>query len=395
MPATSLKLVCRAGLTLLVSAILAAAGQTASIAADVSIELTGTSSVVYDPYDPAHGACTPIDVPDMPARAFRNASGGVTMFALHYVNRALRGPDADHVVIDCHVVLDSPLDADPAKYADWYWLTSTWTRDGTHVSAVVHQEYHADAHGRCAFKTMLECWYNTLLAFHSDDGGVNFTKSRPVVVASSPFTQDVDQGRHRGFFQPSNMFSDGTFVYVMAATTGWPGQDAGTCLFRTTNPADSSLWRAYDGHRFSIRYSDPYRTKAAPRPCQKIEPFSYAVGGVVRHEASKTWIAVFEAPAVGPFPVSGFYYATSKDLLHWSYAKILLATPTVGTDLCKAVPAVADYPSILDSQSPSRNFDVIGDHPMLYYTRIEVANCQLGARKLVRRPIELTLGDPR
>ena len=355
-------------------------------AQDLTLAFAGDPKVVYDPLV---NACTKIDTPDMNARAFRDASGTITMFALHFVNRPLRGPSLDRLKSDCHVSLDSPLDPDPAHFADRFYLAATWTRDGRDVSALVHEEYHADQHKRCAFATDLACWYNTILAFRSTDGGESFAKASPTVVAAAPFKQDVEQGRHRGFFEPSNMFSDGRYVYVFVSTTGWTGQAAGSCLLRTSDPRDPSLWRAYDGNGFTIRYADPYKHSLDPKPCQVIQPFAYAVGSVVRHEPSKRWLAIFQAVG-GQFPVEGFYTSTSRDLIHWEPPRLLVAGRTLFGDWCKAGDTMLiNYPSLLDPASKSRNFDTIGDHPLLFYTSMHARDCQTDARVLLRQPVDV------
>ena len=235
----------------------------------LSVTLSGRPVVVYSS---ARDACAPVDVPDINPRAFRDADGHVRMFALHFVNRALRGPDLTHLKIDCDVALESPMDPDPSHYADRNYVAATWTRDGREVSALVHHEYHADDHGRCGGGEGLRCWYNTILAYRSRDGGGSFARTAPSVVAAAPFRQDVDQTRHRGFFNPSNIVADGGYQYVFASTTGWSGQAFGNCLFRTSDPAKPALWRAFDGTGFTIRYDDPYRRDAQPRPCATIAP---------------------------------------------------------------------------------------------------------------------------
>ena len=119
---------------------------------------------------PADG-CTPDDVPDAPVRAFRDAGGGVTLFGLHYDNRALKGPDLAHLKIDCHVVYASHGDADPAAYDDRSWIAATWTADGRTVSALIHHEYQANEHpGRCRFPAYMQCWFNTVLEARSKIG---------------------------------------------------------------------------------------------------------------------------------------------------------------------------------------------------------------------------------
>ena len=364
----------------------------AARADELVASLAGTAATVYDP---AQG-CSGIDEPDMNPRAFRDADGHAVMFALHYVAHPLRGPDLDHLVIDCRSALDSPLDPEPSHFADRLYVASTWTRDGAHVGALIHEEYHADEHDRCAGKDSLACWYNTVLGFHSGDGGARFERSRPLVVAAAPFTQDVGQGRHRGFFEPSNMFGDGRFVYAFVSTTGWDGQDAGSCLFRTDDPTRSDRWRAYDGRAFATRYADPYRSTWLPQPCAVIAPFAFAVNSVVRHAPSGLWLAVLQASAgSGAFPVDGFYYASSRDLLHWSPARLLLAGRTLYSNRCGAgAPQGGDlvnYPAVLDPASASRNFDAVGPSPFLYFVAMEARGCGTGHRLLLRRPLAITV----
>lgn len=355
-------------------------------AADVTLTMTGDNAVLYDS---VRDACAPIDVPDINPRAYRDAHGQVVMFALHFVNRALRGPDLTHLKIDCRVALDSAFDADPARYDDRRYIAATWTADGTAVSALIHEEYHADLHKTCRVADSLGCWFNTVLAFHSGDGGASFTPASPLVVASAPFRQDVEQGRHRGFFNPSNMVSDGRYTYAFISTTGWDGQAPGNCLFRTANPADSGSWRAYDGTHFSVRFANPYLSRARPKPCRSIAPFLFPVGAVVRDARHNLWVAVFQAAQGGPYPLEGFYYATARDLLHWSAPRLLMAGRTAYSDLCKVGPSIINYPSILDPGSTSRNFDTIGDHPLLFFDIIAVKDCQTMQRLLVYRPLHL------
>ena len=334
--------------------------------------------------------CAPIDIPDVNPRAFHASDGTVAMFALHYVNRALRGPDLSHLKIDCDVALDSGFDLDPAHYNDRRYLAATWTDDGQRVAALAHQEYHADEHGRCSVATTLGCWFNSIIAFSSRDGGHSFAMDRPAVVASAPFPQNEQQGRHRGFFNPSNIFSDGQYEYVFAATTGWDGQPYGACLFRASNPFDSADWRAWDGAQFSIRYADPYVDKSRPKPCAPIAPFGLPVGSVTRSNNGR-WLAVWVAAGgAGAEPIAGIYSATSGDVLHWSAPKLLLAGKVILDPGCGG-DALA-YPSILDEAKGGRNFDHMGDAPWLYYTSISMNGCETGARALTRRRLAITSG---
>ncbi len=355
------------------------------------VTLTSPPEVVFAA--PRDG-CDPDDVPDAPVRAYRDAAGEIVMFGLHYDNRALKGPSFGNLRIDCHIVYPSHGDPDPAHYDDRSWIAATWTGDGRRVSALIHHEYQANAHpGRCRFPDYMQCWFNTVLEVGSIDGGDDF--NRPAaVVASAPFRQDQDQGRHRGFFNPSNIVADGPYYYFMASTTGWTDGDqaGGVCLFRSDRPQDPGSWRAWDGQAFRVRYADPYRARLQAAPCVVISPFPAPVGSIVRVEPSGLWLAAFQAKAdAGVFPVSGFYTATSRDLLHWSEPRLLVPGPTLYDDACTAGGPLISYPVLLDPSSPSRNFDRTGSSADLYYDVLITEGCIItGHRTLVRRRVTIS-----
>ena len=357
----------------------------------LSVTLSSPPDVVFAA--PREG-CDPDDVPDAPVRAYRDAAGGIVMFGLHYDNRAMKGPSFGNLKIDCHIVYPSHGDPDPARYDDRSWIAATWTADGRAVSALVHHEYQANAHpGRCRFPDYMQCWFNTVLEVSSTDGGDDF--ERPAgVVASAPFRQDQGQGRHRGFFNPSNIVSGGRYSYFMASTTGWTDGDqaGGVCLFRSDRPQDPGSWRAWDGQAYRIRYADPYRASPRPAPCAVISPFPAPVGSIVRVEPSGLWLAAFQAKAdAGAFPVSGFYTATSRDLLHWSDPRLLMPGPTLYDDACTAGGPLISYPVLLDPSSASRNFDHSGTKPDLYYDVLVTEGCTItGRRSLVRRGVTIS-----
>ncbi|WP_019905390.1 hypothetical protein [Methylobacterium sp. 77] len=342
-------------------------------------------------------ACDGADVPDASARAFRDASGSVALFGMHYRNRAMRGPNLDQLKLDCTIVLDSGEKADPAAYDDRSWITATWTDDGKAVAALVHHEYQANEHeGRCSAKAYLACWYNTVVAASSGDGGRNFTRATPpLVVAGAPFRQEVGQGRQRGFFNPSNIVGDGRWRYVLVGTTGWStggnDQSAGVCLFRTDRPSDPTRWRAWTGLGFTAAFPDPYiKQPLLSETCKPLEPFPAPVGAMVRHRGTGAWIAVFMAKAGGRFAESGFYWTTSRDLLTWDQPRLLLAGSTLYDDPCTAKGDLIAYPSILDPTATGRNFDDVGDSALLTYVTLRREGCTVTSdRDLLRRPLSI------
>lgn len=357
------------------------------------VRLTGSPRPVFDP---ARGGCDGSDVPDAPARAFRRSDGDLVLFGLHYTNHPLVGPSLDALKISCRSALQAHGDPDPGAYDDRSWIAATWTRDGRLVDGLLHHEFQANEHpGRCRFPTYMQCWFNTVLAIRSTDGGASFAKLDAPVVASAPFRQDADQGRHRGFFNPSNIVSDGAFFYVLASTTGWPGQEGGVCLFRTSDPDVAGSWRAYDGTGFTVRFDDPYkpvRARAAP-VCATIAPFPAPVGGLVRQRGTGVWFAVFQAAAgAGVFPVSGFYVAASRDLLRWSAPRLVMPGATNYDDPCRAGGQVLAYPSLVDPAATGRNFDDAGPTADLFFAKLRVEGCDItGDRVMLRQAVTLGL----
>ncbi len=360
------------------------------------LTLAGPAETVFTP---ARDACDGNDVPDAPLRAFRDANGKAVAYGLHFVNRALRGDTLDRIRIDCKVVLGSKHNADPSAYDDYNWITAVWSNDGRNVDALVHHEFHGNEHpGACTFKDYMSCWYNTILGYRSADGGASFARAGASSVAAAvPFRQEANQGRHRGFFNPSNIVGQGGYRYFMASTTGWEGQKFGLCLFRTQDSSDPTSWMAWTGKDFSRRFGDPYQAAQAvsrPQPpCQPIPPFQAPVGSVVRHAASGEWIAVYQAWKDEKYhPLAGFYYATSRNLTEWSLPRLLIAAATNYDDPCKAPGVLLGYPSLIDPASKARNFDETGDSAQLYYASLETKGCSITSKRdLLRRPVTISL----
>ena len=85
--------------------------------------------------------------------------------------------------------------------------------------------------------------------------------------------------------------------------------------------------------------------------------------------------------------VWGFYYSFSTDLVNWTRRKLLVeielpwTVDSPGSDLSYL------YPSLLDPQSTSRNFETAGKTAYLYYTRNNFGHESLD-RDLIRVPVE-------
>ena len=96
------------------------------------------------------------------------------------------------------------------------------------------------------------------------------------------------------------------------------------------------------------------------------------------------------AQEVGDKMNSGIYYSTSDDLVHWTPRKLITEVESRNTHECGEPDPVA-YPSVLDPESASRNFETTGKRAYLYFTRYNYEACRETLdRDLVRTPIEFS-----
>jgi len=343
----------------------------------------------------AHGACDADDIPDTPARAVRLASGEVLLFALHFRDRLLRGPDLLSVRRDCRVVFTADANDDPAAFDDRGWLVSPYTLDGTRIFSVVHNEFQG--HRRpwlCPSGRYVDCWYNSLTIAVSTDGGEHFVRPRDGLLAALPYRYDEVVGAHRGYFNLSNIVARDGMFYMIAFATKAFAQPWGNCLLRTDRLEDPAAWRAWDGHGFGASFVDPYTSHAAPEThvCAPVGlgRLRWPVTSLVRHAPSGLFIATM----MDASPTGGIYIATSRDLLAWSDPALVRPATGGGGWHCGDPMAVA-YPSLLDPASPSRNFETVGATAMLYLTAFNPTNCRLGMdRDLIRLPVTIAPAAP-
>jgi len=363
-----------------------------------SVKVTGPEEIVFDW---SESACEPADIPDTPARAFRDAQGRVQLVASHYTNRRMVGPDLDHLAHDCAVIMPSHYDPDPAKFNDREWIHSTYTPDGKKVFALVHDEYQGNTHpGRCPSDEYFECWYNAVTLAVSTDGGASFEHAHPPahLVAAIPYRYEPDSGP-TGIFQPSNIVRNATdgYYYALLRTQRYRAQFQGTCVMRTADLADPKSWRAWDGSGFSIRFTDPYLGADEHLASHVCQPVSYdeiqlMVESLTFNTYLDRYLLVGTAVGLGRVgeTVSGIYYSTSDDLVHWTPRKQIMKVESRNTYRC-GEPDPVGYPSVLDPDSTSRNFETTGKRAFLYFTRFNYEDCRESLdRDLVRVPIEFS-----
>lgn len=341
-------------------------------------------------FDWSTDRCARWDIPDAPARFWRDPDGAVHMLAGNDANRVSVGPDLDALERDCAVVHAGDEEADPAARNDRVWIASTHTRDGAHVEALGHAEYHGQTHpGACAAGSYMACWRNAIVALESDDGGRGFHRIPGPPVAALPYRYDPGQTRRSGYFNPSNMIEVGGYLHVYFFAETYGAQKRGVCLARRPLDGGPADWRAWDGKQFAIRFVDPY---AAPvdhperHVCAPLPGLSATLSTVVRQPATGRYLAVSPMVAeTGGDRVAGIWAFTSTDLVHWENRVLLAPMPLLWARDC-AAGFVHAYPALVDPDSPARTFDTVGETFWLTVSRMALGeDCQVGPdRDLVR-----------
>lgn len=349
----------------------------------------------------ARDACERSDVPDVAARAWRDATGKVSLVASHSTNRRMVGPGLDQLKQDCAVIYKGGGRDAPEAHDDRSWLTAFYTLDGRTVHALAHNEFHGQRRpALCPAGVYKQCWRNSVTAALSGDGGASFQRREggDALVAGPPYRYRGDEGRPTGLFGPSNIFARDGYYYTFIWAEGFDAQKRGACLLRTNRLDDPKSWRAFDGSGFTIRFADPYHEAVADpsgHVCTPIAPQALisSVRSVVWHVGSQRWIAMlsmWRRTGGDANPTVGIWWTTSTDLIQWTEPRLLWAVPLL-TRLDCDQPAAFYYPALLDPASDSRNFETIGDRPYLYLTRLNLENCRVTwNRDLVRLPVRVS-----
>jgi len=360
----------------------------------LSASVTGPPQPVFD----TRQGCEQIDIPDAPARAFRDARNLVHLVASHYVARAMIGPSLDALKHDCRVIYRSPKDRDPAHFQYNNWLFSFFTADGRKIAALVHSEFDADEiPGLCATpKDPNNCWWNTVTFAQSEDGGLSFAVPKPPanLVAAILYRYVVgNRASAYGYNGPTNIVKRGEFYYALINDWPYKAQKYGPCLIRTADVFDPRSWRAWDGKDFTIRFVDPYR-EAKFTPEQHVCPpvLPGAADSLVQHAPSGMFLITLYGPDDRFGGPPGFYVQASRDLIHWGKPALVV---TLADLRVRDGPGkwTYGYETLLDPASSDRNFATLYDTPYLYYVRMD-GNHPPYARVLFRRRVRLHVDLP-
>ncbi len=321
-------------------------------AAAVRLETVGDVATLYRW---STDRCEDEFIPDAPARAFRRDDGQVVLIATHRENWSLVGPSVEQARPQCAAMLRSSRSSLPT--GGMLWIEATYTFDGRNVAALISQDLSREtrAAGCVPDGQPGQCWVNLIVGATSSDGGRSFSVTEPVASLGLAYPSGT-QGRF-GAFTTSNIVRNDSAFFSMIFTQGTGVQPPGNCLFRTEDPRREGGWRAWDGTSFSIDMSHP-----GQGACQPVGRGSLLteVRSLSYDSRRGIWIAVFLGRLRlqgDDAPVPGFYYSISSNLTDWQPARRLMAAPTRARVDDHNV--TFSYPSLLDPNSASRNFDTV------------------------------------
>ena len=358
-------------------------------------EISGPPELVYDW---SSDRCEDFDIPDLPARAFRDQTGQVQLISAHATARRFIGPNLDNVVRDCTVVMSPHFDPDPAMFNYAELIGATYTEDGNTIYAVVHNEFHGWANpGYCSRSYWTtDCWYNGLTIAVSTDSGLSY--QHPVapplhVVAASSLPYENDTGPH-GIFHPSNIVkhNDG-YYYAMFHRVRKPAPnqyDQWACLVRTSNLSDPDAWRFWTGSGFEGQFINPSADAVvdpADHDCPPIDRDDIAdmTQSLTYNEYLEKFILTGSATSIDG-TTNGFFISFSDDMIEWTPRDLLLERALPWTVQNPNEPHYL-YPSLLDPESTARNYDRVGKTAYVYFTRNNRAPGDLD-RDMLRVPVE-------
>ncbi|MES2593503.1 MAG: T9SS type A sorting domain-containing protein [Bacteroidota bacterium] len=339
--------------------------------------VTGTSQIIFD-YSVDN--CNTIDIPDAPARAFRDAAGKINFIASHYNTWRMTGTSFTSLTKDCTPVMTSHQNSSPGNFNGNEWIVAPYTTDGINIHALVHNEYVPCGNANT-------CWYNSITYASSADSGKTYTHpTAPAhLVAASPY-QSPYPTTHApfGIFGGSNIiFKDG-YYYKMVQLESKLLQEWGSGVIRTNNLSDPTSWRGWDGTGYTVQFVNPYTQSGYNAADKILAPVSR--NNIGKMCASITYNTYFEKYMVVDYTngevngvlVNGFFYSLSDDLINWSSRRLILQTTATWAA------GGSNYPSIIDHADTSRNFEYAGQSCFLYYTKW---NSGTYDRDLIRIPV--------
>ena len=362
--------------------------QLLGLAHGFTLQLDGSPTVVFE--QGAKG-CFSNDGPDTPAVGFRNAAGEIALLASSYRNVMLFGPHLGQMAKACSVSFEAGHNPNPDALDDRAWLHAFHTDDGQNVFAIASSGYMPHRHSRsCGTDTRrTACWYNGIVGVVSSDGGRSFRYTAPPpghVLLSPPQPYAEADARPAGFITATNFVELEQHLYTLVRYR--PDDKASfICVFRFAKD-DKSRIEFWSKDRF-VAYDPQAYAKPGSATCQGVGLGApMGARGLAYHEASKTFVTVFEW-RYAKTNSSGIFHRTSKDLVSWTPPAQIVDAP-LNSNKNSERPYVA-YPSILDEKSPSRILSRISDRPSLTYVEIVPRLDSKGKSSPVRRLVSVPI----
>lgn len=344
--------------------------------------------------------CDDEDIPDVALRVLSLGQGRNEILSSNSNNRFRRfDTTALKAMPNCVGSLSAHRQADPQAYDDYSWIAALSSMDGGRtVHALIHHEFHGNDHaGKCRYTRYAQCWYNTITYARSDDFARTFAQTKPpAVVAAPPFTQDKEQGRRVGFFNPSNIIFYRGYWWTFIYTSGWTGQAFGSCLFRSLDIADPTSWLAYDGKDFTAAFPDPYREEPkASVSCQPL--FEQSIGSISQVADGKFVSTYIKRERRKDETGNDFnvVLSWSNDLLHWSEPQPLVRIDDISSTDCSRAARYA-FPSLVSIDNGAIGQEQLKGHIFLSMVRFNIHHCEVSLdRDLVFREIKSPLVAPK
>ncbi len=344
----------------------------ASTSGNLKLDPVGPAEMVFR-Y--AVDRCNDNDMPDNPARAYRDAKGKVRVISSMYSPTSFVGPDLGSVQRQCAPILQSANDTQFNKYQYHEWLFSAYTPNGSDVYGLVHNEWYGQLVDPLT-GPWPNGWVNSITLATSNDGGAHFTHPNPYVIRPAEPWQTgnpaFDNGGAYGSREPSNIIKKGNYYYAVFLSAADPlGKSRnGTCVMRTTDLSQASGWEVWTGTAWGNSLTTPN--------CQPLDNNNVEV----MHESLvySTYLNAYVLWGARHYQGLRYSYSFSQDLLNWTPAVDFLPGSVPQGNLT--------YISALDPADSSRNFENVGQDFYLYFT---LNNGNQVPRDLIRQKVRFTL----
>jgi hypothetical protein len=367
------------------------------VAQNVLVSIGSTDTV----FDWSVQQCNELDLPDNPARFFRNNNGTLTLVAGNapnvYVTKAPTFSTAALTAPGAHIcsspALPSTDNSFPYTFNNQEWIFATY-KEGSTVHAIIHNEFHDTTYGDPCLPAVSTpnnpCWYNVLTHASSLNEGASFTQSSPPpsnLIAAPPdpwnpgaIAPPFDGGPYfYGYQGSTNVVQKDGYYYTIFVRETDPDNalaaKSGHCIMRTNNLNDPSSWRAWDGKGFDYVMNAPYDSLGNPDPitnadgCARLsvsELSGYFGRGLTYNTSLLQYVLVGEG-IVGSN--CGFFFSLSPDLITWSPAKFLMSGKVQYGSCWDNNPAgLTPYPTFVDHSDASTNFEFTDEDFFVYYT---------------------------